>query len=82
MTIYLRRASLKELGILIGPSMFLHPFKKSDLASPLLFANQRDRLSIVFCTRCPGPPSSMGSPPPTTNEILDTALWSHFQQGE
>lgn len=71
MTIYLRRAPLKELGIFIGPSTFLHPFKKSDLASLLLTANQRDGLSIVFCARCPGPPSSMGSLPPPTNEILD-----------
>lgn len=71
MTIYLRRAPLKELGIFIGPSTFLHPFKKSDLASLLLTANQRDGLSIVFCVHCPGPPSSMGSLPPPTNEILD-----------
>lgn len=62
MRIYLRWAPLKELGIFIGPSMFPHPFKKSDLASPLLTANQRDGLYCILYS-LPWSPLLHGQPP-------------------
>lgn len=50
----------------IGPSTFLHSFKKSDLASPLLTANQRDRLSCILCS-LPCSPLLHGQPPSPHN---------------
>lgn len=60
MAIYLRRAPLKELGIFIGPSTFLHIFKMADHDSPLLTANERYGLSIVFVLAAPNLPPPWG----------------------